>query len=122
MGILDSTLNIGDESQAENIQSEETAAEGSKDEAAPSYEDENAMSETNITESLWYRSLGVKNSSANMGERDERSDDNDEEGATSSSKQTHPNISLKIPAGFSLCVVIHRQDLEGQSNSHPSLR
>lgn len=52
MGVLDSTLNIEGESRAENIQSEETAVEGSKGEAAPSYEDENAMDEMNITESL----------------------------------------------------------------------
>ncbi|OJJ84887.1 uncharacterized protein ASPGLDRAFT_35339 [Aspergillus glaucus CBS 516.65] len=52
MGVLDSTLNIGGESRAENVQFEETAVEGSKGEAVPSYEDENAMDEANITESL----------------------------------------------------------------------
>ncbi|ODM16228.1 hypothetical protein SI65_08227 [Aspergillus cristatus] len=52
MGVLDSTLNIGGESRAENIQSEEMAVKGSKGEATPSYEDENAMDEANITESL----------------------------------------------------------------------
>ncbi|ODM21002.1 hypothetical protein SI65_04055 [Aspergillus cristatus] len=45
MGVLDSTLNIGGES-------EETAVKGSKGEAAPSYEDENAMDKADITESL----------------------------------------------------------------------
>ncbi|ODM19085.1 hypothetical protein SI65_05702 [Aspergillus cristatus] len=44
MGVLDSTLNIGGEC-------EETAVEGSKGEAAPSYEDGNAMDEADMTES-----------------------------------------------------------------------
>lgn len=50
VGVLDSTLNVGGESRAENIQFEETAVEGSKGEAAASYGDEDAIGEVNINE------------------------------------------------------------------------
>ncbi|EYE95255.1 uncharacterized protein EURHEDRAFT_377351 [Aspergillus ruber CBS 135680] len=94
MGVLDNTLNIGGESRAENIQSEETAVEESKGEATPSHEDENAMDEVNITESLRYSSLGVENPSADTGGRDERPDDNDGEAKT----RRHPP-RVKTTAG-----------------------
>lgn len=121
MGVLDSTLNIGGESRAENIQSEETAVEGSKGEAAPSYEDENAMDEANITESLRYRSLGVENPSADTGVRDERPDENDGEGAASGSKQTHSNVPSKIPAGRFLSLSRHPQARPGRAKQFPSV-
>lgn len=121
MGVLESTLNVRGESRAENIQFEETAVEGSKGEAASNYRDEDAMDEVTITESPQYRSLGVENPSADTGERDERLDDNDREGAASSFKQTHPNIPLKIPAGRFLSLCRHPQARPGRAKQFPSI-
>lgn len=74
-----------------------------------------------ITESLQYMSLGVDNPSADTGERDERPDDNDGESAASGSKQTHPNVPSKIPAGRFLSLCRHPQARPGTAKQFPSV-